>query len=229
MALTSTSSNTAPARRLKLIHLVGLLALLAPAAYLIGRFSALGLAQSYFNFIPPIVVATSLGMLFGIPIGLFFGSQRAIIGSTPTAVAPGMTPILKHEPDILYQLRQELTQIQVLFEARKGNQQVLSRISYPTAYWDALQASGQLFVMSEPALMHTVASAYYWVKQASRLENLAFESRFTNVVVDNQDASAHLIADARMLDGPLETSLASALSAIGQALGETAPATPPTT
>jgi hypothetical protein len=72
--------------------------------------------------------------------------------------------------------------------------------------------------MSNPALMNTIAGAYYWVEQASRLENLAFESRYSGAVVDNQNATTHLLADARMLDGPLETSLNAALNGIDAAL-----------
>jgi hypothetical protein len=164
-----------------------------------------------------VVVATSLGMLVGIPVGLFFGSQKVPAAPAP-AVHPHSGNILKQEPEILAQIKQELSQIKVLFEPRKGNQSLLSRIAYPTEYWNALKASGQLFVMSNPALMNTIAGAYYWVEQASRLENLAFESRYSGAVVDNQNATTHLLADARMLDGPLETSLNAALNGIDAAL-----------
>ncbi len=204
--------------RLRTTHLVAILAVLAPVGYLIGRFSAGALAGTYFQFITPVVVATSLGALAGIPIGLFFGSLRPTPAGLPASHPHLAIDNLPREADILAQIKQELSQIKILFDARKGDQTVLARIAYPTEFWDTLKASGQLFVVRNPALLNTIAGAYYWVGQANHLETMAFEARYSAAAVDNQNAYTHLIADARLLDGPLDTSLNAALTAIDSIL-----------
>lgn len=219
-----TSPEPRPNKQIRLLHLLGAAALLAPASYVIGRFSAEGLLGAYFGIISPVVVATSLGMLLGIPLGIFFGSQHAQYVPSPI-IHHHPTNILQQENQILGQIKQELNQILILFEPRRGDTSILSRLEYPIEYWNALKASGQLFVMSDASLMNTIARAYYWVEQASRLERMAFESRFSAVTVDNQNSSAHLIADARLLDGPLESSVKAAIAGIDQALAVAAGAT----
>jgi hypothetical protein len=217
MATDNTQHPVTPAgRTLRAVHIMGLLALLAPVAYVLGRLGVTALTATYFHVISPVVVATSLGLMLGIPIGLFFGAQKSTV--IPAPIHPHADKILAQEDDILAQIRQELQQIDILFAPRRGDQTVLSRIAYPTEYWTALKASGQLFVMRNPALLNIIAAAYYWVEQASRLEILAFETRYSGAAVDNQNASTHLVADARLLDGPLETSLKAAIAAIDAAL-----------
>lgn len=216
---------TRGAVRLGTAQLAALLVVLVPLAYLGGRFATSWLAGTPWVTAAAALSTIALGGLIGIPIGLFFAGIR-----TPAA------PPAEHHPDtirqqdkILAQLREELMQNQKLFESRQGNDQVLTRISYLTSFWSAVKASGQLFVMQDPALLRTIALAYYWIDQANRLEGMAYEAQYQpSASPDNQNASTHLIAEARLLDGPLGIALQTAIDAIDhQVAADTTPAAPP--
>lgn len=216
--------------RLKPLQLIGLLAVLAPVAYLTGRFATSFSLPDPWTLIASGAVATSLGALLGIPIGLFFGGLRGQPAGPPVTHLHHPDTI-KQQDKILAQLQQELSQNQELFEARRGNSAYLTRISYLTGFWTAVKASGQLFVMQEPQLLNTIATAYYWIEQTNRLENLAYEAQFAGAsATDNQNASTHLVSEARLLDGPLGISIQAAIDAIKAQLatdtGPTASAAP---
>jgi hypothetical protein len=183
--------------KIRPVQLVGLAALLIPAAYIWGRYAVNLSLQGPLELIIPGLAATSLGALIGIPIGLFFGSAKNPTPPAPIHTHPNMT---KQQDKILEQLREELIQNKNLFEARKGNQSFLTRISYLTGFWTAAKSSGQLFVMQEPKLLHTLATAYY------------------TAVINNHNATTHLIAEARLLDGPLGVAVQSAIDAINNQL-----------
>jgi hypothetical protein len=81
--------------------------------------------------------------------------------------------------------------------------------------------------MQEPKLLNTIATAYYWIDQANHLETLAYESQYNSTaMVDNQNATTHLIAEARLLDGPLGVALQNAIDAINNQIStDTLPTT----
>jgi hypothetical protein len=201
---------------------LGLAAALIPVAYLLGRF-----AITIFSGTPWLALAASLttlalGALLGIPLGLAFGQLSP---QKPALQPPHHPHTIEQQDKILAQLRAELSQNQQLFQARKGNAEVLTRINYLTDFWEAVKASGQLFVMQEPKLLNTIATAYYWLKQANRLESLAYESQYKpSTSPDNQNASTHLIAEARLLDGPLGVALSAAIDGINAQITTDTPA-----
>jgi len=195
--------------------LVGLLAVLAPISYLVGRVSAATLAQAYLSFLGSGIAIASLGAMIGIPIGLFFGTLRP---QTAEAPAPARLNTLEMERDILAQLRRELAENQSLFEARKGSTVMFARIAYITPFWASVKASGRLFVMQNAELLNTIASAYYWLDQASHLETLAYEAKYGNGdPVASPAIATHLITEVRLLDGQIENALRAAILAIDTA------------
>jgi hypothetical protein len=200
-------------RGLRLPVLIGALAVLAPLGYLAGRTTADTFAGTYYAFLGSGIAVASLGALIGIPIGLFFGSFRA--HSVEPPAAPARPNTLEMEREILTQLRRELVENQSLFEARKGSTVMFARIAYITPFWTSIKASGRLFVMQDAALLNVIASAYYWLEQASHLEILAYEAKYSKGDETTSPAVAtHLINEVRLLDGQIENALASAIAAI---------------
>ncbi len=195
--------------------LIASLAVLAPLSYLVGRLSAGLLAQYYLDFLGTGLAATSLGVMAGIPIGLFFGSLRSGHVNSPAQAARPNT--IEQEHEILAQIRQELAENKALFDARKGSTTLYARIAYITPFWDSIMASGRLFVMQNVELLNTIATAYYWLDQATRIEALAYERKYAPTPSDDPAVAAKLIAEARLLDGQIENSINAALKAIDSA------------
>ncbi len=194
--------------------MLGLLAVLAPLGYVVGRVSTGYLAGTYLKFFTSGIAAGALGVMIGIPIGLFFGSLRP--AAARSAASPS-TPQM--EQAILDQLRAELVENKSLFEARRGSLTMFARISYIASFWTSIKASGRLFVMSDAALLGTIATAYYWLDQASRLELLAYEAKFAHVGADGAEANAtKLINEVRLLDGQIAGALDTAIAAIDAAI-----------
>lgn len=190
----------------KLIIFLGIAALLAPVGYVAGRYISLNLAL------------VSLGALIGIAVGLFFGSLSTLRQAPVKAAGAPTGNTRQMERDILAQLRTELTENQALFEARKGSTTMFARIDYITPFWVAVKASGRLFVMQDAQLLSTVGTAYYWLDQATRLESLAYEAKYSATPEQGTATAQKLISEARLLDGQLETSLSAAIKALDTAL-----------
>ncbi|HVQ44719.1 MAG TPA: hypothetical protein VMT30_07190 [Candidatus Saccharimonadia bacterium] len=212
MATTDTTLlNPRRGPRLGLRSLIGLLALLAPLGYLAGRLSTSQLAGSYIAFLGSGLALGALGAMIGIPIGLFFGSLRS--GTTrPSAALSANTPAM--ERDILEQLRAELVEDKALFDARRGSTTMYARIEYLMSFWTTIKASGRLFVMQDAHLLNTIATAYYWLEQATHLETLAYEAKYAGKQIDEARTAEHLIAEARLLDGQLDAALSRAIAEI---------------
>lgn len=207
---TTAPHSAARTTRLTPAVIVGLLAVLAPLSYLIGRGSTRLVAGTYLAYLTSGVAASALGVMAGIPIGLFFGSIRSARSHAPAA--PN-TPQM--ERSILDQLRTELIENKSLFEARRGSVTMFARIAYITSFWTSIKASGRLFVMQDAALLGTIATAYYWLDQATRLEMLAYEAKYARAGAEGSQANAtHLISEVRLLDGQIAGALDSAISAI---------------
>lgn len=224
--MATKTSNSTPHVRLNLARGLSLVAVLAPLAYLAGRYATSFPLTGPWYYLASGVLALALGALIALPVGIYFGSLA--LQSPPAASDRPAHPDYHRQQDgILAQVRNELKENQALFNARKGDVGFLTRISYITSFWEAAKASGQLFVLQDPKLLNTIASAYYWVNQANRLESLAYESKYTpTVIIDNQNATTHLIAEARLLDGPLEMALQAAIDAINaQIAADTQPQT----
>lgn len=198
---------------LRRAHILGLLALLAPLSYLAGRVSTGFLAHTYFSFIASGAATGALGVMIGIPVGLFFGSVRH-----QTTLATTSPNTLEMERSILTQLKDELASNKALFEARKGSTTMFARIEYLTSFWTSIKASGRLFVMQDASLLGSIGAAYFWLDQATHLETLAYEAKYTNDPVSGPAIAERLINEARLLDGQLEGSLTNALAAIDAAL-----------
>lgn len=221
MATTNpTPSTYSRGPRLGLRVLVATAGILAPLSYFAGRVSASWLAHTYLAYLGSGIAVGALGTMVGIPIGLFFGSLRTP-GSKPAATTSGSTATM--EQSILEQLRQELTENQALFEARKGSTTMFARIDYITPYWAAVKASGRLFVLSDDILLRTIGTAYYWLDQATHLETLAYEAKYATANTAEHAVAERLITEARLLDGQIETSLSAAISAINLSSGTIAP------
>ena len=216
MANTETSKQ-APARgkHLSTNVLLGMLALLAPLSYFAGRVSTAALANTYFEFIAAGIANGALGVMIGIPIGLFFGSLRRSGGTHATSVNTRAM-----ERTILDEIRRELAEDKALYDARKGSTVMFARIAYLTGFWSTIKASGRLFVMQDAQLLNTLATAYYWLDQATHLETLAYEAKYAHPDEGDHATAEQLITEARLLDGQLETSLDNALSAIDSRLAD---------
>jgi hypothetical protein len=212
---TTLPNPTPSAKPSRLPLMIGLLAVLAPIGYLAGRVSTITLAHSFFSFVGTGLVAGATGMMIGIPIGLFFGSMRPG-PSDPTRGSTGNTAQM--ESDILRQLRDELAQNQSLFNARKGSTTMFARIDYLTAFWDAVKASGRLFVMQDANLLKYISLAYYWLDQASNLEKLAYAAKYAQDNITDPERPARLISEARMLDDQLSFSMSAAIDALDAAI-----------
>jgi hypothetical protein len=192
---------------------VALLLLLAPLGYIAGRISTPVLAGTYFEFLTSGVVATTLGVMIGLPFGLFFGTLRTPRLASPVVHTPAGNTV-QMETDILAEIKTELEENKALFEARKGSTTVVARLEYVTTFWDAAKASGRLFVMQNARLMSTIALAYYWLAQANHLEKLAYDAKNSGQVEDSQFTTARLISEVRLLDASLESALNAAIDAI---------------
>ncbi len=190
--------------------MLGVLALLAPLAYLFGRVSAGALAGSYLAFLGSGVAAGALGVMIGIPVGLFFGTLRP----EPARHAAAAPNTLQMERDILEQIRAELAEDKALFDARRGSTTLFARIDYLTQFWTSVKASGRLFVMQDARLLGVIATAYYWLDQATHLETLAYEAKYAPSSSAGPGNPEQLIAEARLLDGQLDSSLTTAIAAI---------------
>ena len=193
----------------------GALALLAPIAYLIGRIGSDNLSGGLSKLLAGGLATTALGVMIGLPIGLFFGVLRRPV---QRASAPNTRAM---EREILAEIRRELAEDQALFEARQGSTGMYARIDYISAFWTTVKASGRLFVMPDAQLLRAVAMAYYWLEQASHLETLAYEARYARPDEGDHATAARLISEARLLDGQLESALRSALQAVDKALQNT--------
>jgi hypothetical protein len=195
--LTLPTFITRPQRlRLSITTIVGLAAVLAPLGYIVGRGTADHLAIA------------SLGALLGIPVGLFFGSLRS-------QLRPAASLTAADRATVLAKIAAELTQSQTLFEARKGATNLYARIAYPTPFWAVALASGQIAAITNANTLQAVATAYYWLDQASRLELLAYEAKYAQEPAsDSLIRATHLISDVRLLDGQLEAALSAALAAL---------------
>jgi hypothetical protein len=214
MATTTPTADKDP-RRIQLTPtvMVGLLAVLAPLSYIIGRVSTGLIANTYLAYLTSGIASSALGVMIGIPIGLFFGSLR-----TPRAHKSASVSTPQMEESILEKLRAELVENKSLFEARRGSTTMFARIAYITSFWTTIKASGRLFVMSDADLLSTIATAYYWLDQASRLELLAYKAKYARAAIEGDDASAsHLISEVRLLDGQIAGSLENAILAIDNA------------
>jgi hypothetical protein len=210
MAIT-LPNPTPSARPSRLPLMIGLLAVLAPISYLAGRVSTITLAHTFFSFVGSGLVVGATGTMIGIPIGLFFGSMRS---PAPGAASGSTGNTIQMEQDILRQLRDELAQNQSLFNARKGSTTMFARIDYLTAFWDAIKASGRLFVMQDAGLLKYISVAYYWLEQASNLEKLAYSAKYAQDNLSDSERPTRLISEARMLDDQLSFSLSAAIDAI---------------
>jgi hypothetical protein len=193
---------------------LAILALLAPIGYLSGRFSAPIVAGTPVGPLTSGFIVLTLGVMVGIPIGLFFGAIHTPGPAKSSPSTPSQPSTHEMETDILNQLRAELQENLALFEARKGSSTVVARLEYVTSFWQAVKASGRLFVMQDANLMSTVALAYYWLDQANHLEKLAYDAKNSGQVADSQLTTARLIAEARLLDGSIESSLQTAINAL---------------
>lgn len=208
-----TPQSSARSTRLSPAVMLGLLAVLAPLSYLIGRVSTGFVAGTYLGFITSGVAASALGVMVGIPVGLFFGSLRS-----PKITAPTAPNTLQMEESILEHLRSELIENKALFEARRGSVTMFARIAYITSFWTSIKASGRLFVMQDATLLGSVATAYYWLDQATHLETLAYEAKYAHADAEGIEVTAtHLINEVRLLDGQVAAALDAALLAIDQA------------
>jgi hypothetical protein len=214
MATTDTTS-LAKSRGFALhrAQILGLVALLAPLSYFAGRLSMGFLAHTYVGFIASGAAAGSLGVMIGIPVGLFFGSFRRQVA--PAVTSPNT---LEMERAILTQLRDELIEDKALFEARRGSTTMFARIEYLTSFWTSIKASGRLFVMQDASLLGSIGAAYFWLDQATHLETLAYEAKYTNDPASGPAVAERLINEARLLDGQLESSMTNALAALDTAL-----------
>ena len=204
-----------PVKHLNTTILLGILALLAPLSYAAGRISVVALTHTYVEFIATGIANGALGVMIGIPIGLFFGSLRH---RNTHVVAPNSRA---KERTILEEISRELSEDMALFEARKGSTLMFARIAYVAAFWNSIKASGQLFVMQDARLLSTLATAYYWLDQATRLEALAYEAKYARPEQGDHGVAEHLIIEARLFDGQIETSLRAALDAISTDLART--------
>jgi hypothetical protein len=212
----STLKTPSQGFRLRPATIVGLLALLAPVSYLSGRLSTEFLADTFMQYIASGVAAGALGVMVGIPIGLFFGTQRTGAVSGSAMVSSPNTR--KMELSILEQLRDELSENKALFDARKGSTSMYARIDYITPFWTSIKASGRLFVMQDATLLSTIGTAYYWLDQATHLETLAYEAKYARPADKVTGTAEHLIGEARLLDGQIETTLAAAIAALNEAI-----------
>jgi hypothetical protein len=213
-------------RRLHRTHVVAALALIAPIAYIAGRYSLEALASGYWSFVTSGVVGAAIGGLVSLPIGLYFGTLAGGAATRSDRAHTYRTDTITHQAHILAQIRQELAEDQQLYNARRGDYATVVRIAYPTPFWTAAKASGQLFVVQSPQLLATMATAYYWLEQANHVENLAYEAKYTTA--DGQGsivASNRLISEARLLDGPLGIALQRALDGIDTELALSDPET----
>ena len=213
--MATSDNHQQPAPRgvhLRPAVLIGILALFAPLSYFAGRVSTAFLAHTYLQFIAAGIANGALGVMIGIPIGLFFGSVRR---TSSHAAAPNTTAM---EHSILEQIRRELAEDKTLFEARKGSTVMYARIDYLTGFWDTVKASGRLYVMQDAELLNTLATAYYWLDQASHLERLAYAAKYAHPEDGDHATAEQLITEARLLDGQLETSLGAAVVALDTAL-----------
>jgi hypothetical protein len=214
---TSQFTPEPNSHRGRLIFL-GLVALLAPVSYAAGRYAVSAHVPQPWTFISIGASMIGLGALMGIPVGLFFGSLRAQTG-----------PIIRHyHPDfvrqqdkILEQLLSELKHARDQWKTRAGDSTTATALQYDLSFWNAVKASGQLFVMQAPELLSTVAKAYHWLDEANRIEGLAYNASLTD-----DKAARHLLEQARVLDGAVSANVDLAIVTIEGQLG-TDRTTPP--
>lgn len=217
--MATTDKSTKPKSRgfqLSPVILVGVAAVLAPLGYLAGRVSTGALQDTAYEFVASGLATGALGMMIGIPIGLFFGSLRH--GGRSIGAGPNQANTQEMESSILEQIRRELAENQALFEARKGSTTMFARIDYITPFWTSIKASGRLFVMQDAMLLNVIGTAYYWLDQATHLEKLAYEAKYAPAAEGEHATAERLISEARLLDGQIENSLSAAVSAIDGAL-----------
>jgi hypothetical protein len=220
--MATLDTNPQPqSHRTRLVFL-GAVALLAPVSYLAGRYAVSAHVPQPWTFISIGASMLGLGALMGIPLGLFFGSLRSQTGPIIRHYHPSF---IRQQDKILEQLRTELSYARDQWRERAGDSISTTAIRYDLSFWNAAKASGQLFVMQEPALLSTIAKAYHWLEEANRIEQLAFEANYAPAS-DNQNATTHLIAQARLLDGAVSSNLDLAIIAIDGQLGVDR-ATPP--
>lgn len=201
-------------------NFVGLLALAAPVAYVIGRTDVASSTDAFQSALSQGLWLSALGVLLGIPVGLYFGTNRATPASSSTLVTTSHAG--GTAADVMRELATELGENQQLFAARKGKTEVVARLGYVTSYWDTAKAAGRLFVIEDAHLLSQIALAYYWLDQANHVETLAYNAKNSGQTVDAEYTTARLISEARLLDEPLEAALAAAVAAIGKAQQTTA-------
>jgi hypothetical protein len=198
------------------VKIAGAIVLLVPVAYFAGRAAATAHLASTGQVFATGASAIAFGALLGIPLGLFFGSVKS---QAPGPVIQHFHPsFVKQQDKILEELKSELSRDKSLLQTRLGDSSSTTGVRYDTAFWRAVQSSGQLFVMQEPKLLATLARTYYWLEEANRIEGFAFEAHFNGAAIDHQSAVAHLLEQARLLDGVIGTSLDAAIISINAQL-----------
>lgn len=203
---TADQTPLSKLRRLRLTRLqvLGFAALLAPIAYVIGRLSPADW-----------LIWSGLGAMGGLAVGVALVS----LISQPAGKAAAVSPTTREmEHSILEELKAELSGNLALFEARKGSTTMYARIEYITGFWEAVKASGRLFVMQDAALLGVIGAAYFWLAQATHLETMAYEAKYSDEPEQGAATAQKLVQEARLLDGQLENALNQAITVINAAL-----------
>lgn len=187
----------------RIVRLAIIIVVLAPLAYLIGRYTEPSTPAGWLRNLATTSWLTALGALIGIPAGLVLGLRRQ------PAAAPAAP-----SAELLAELRAELTENQQLFLARKGSATLVARLGYVSTYWDSLKNSAALVSAVHPHALSQIGLAYYWLAQANHLETLAYDAKNGGVARDPEFTTAKLISEVRLLDEPIEKALTAALNAI---------------
>ncbi len=144
-----------------------------------------GFERYDFNFLDNLI-ATSVGVLFGLVLGLFTNSLEL---SDQRAQAENQART--HAQDILKRIQTELEynfkilaqRIELLKDPSQSPQKIVPRImfQYPLnlELWDALRLAGELSVIEDLALLEAITSAYHRLRTIAFIEEQSLIKQYT--------------------------------------------------
>ena len=163
------------------------------------------------------LLATSLALIVGVPIGLWVDRYIKSIDNQRNE----KFKILK-EIEILELIKNEINSSlnEVFIPERKGNTKYLQSKSYKTNLWDSISASDLLKYIDSPSILDQITSAYYIIKLTSKIEESAYMAsraatvEFTNSDGATQTSAQMFIEDVRRFDIDFEKRVSEALKSI---------------
>jgi len=175
----------------------------------------------------PNLAASALAVILGIPTALWI--DRLVKRADSLRVLQSKK---EDERKILKLIDDELNYNRRLI-LPAGRRNTIASPVRPLKYdlWEALKSSGGLQAIADVSLVNKITSAYFLIKALGRMEQLAYEQRFSAVTMTiigdsgktTMSPEQMILQDARSLDTSLLDALSDATKSIAKRLSDLEP------